>query len=165
MALAAAVSLVVTDNQIVITDDTVYGGSNSSRNQVTVDFSVVRVLSSGTVSVSVPTYDNTTVTSVTLTGLVDGHYVVTMTIDDIPTGDSPSATADGAVYYVLSECLNTKRDEWGCECCESAQASTLKLYKLDAVISAIEYAVSVSDYSSAQCIIERAQPLCEDDSC
>lgn len=162
MALTPIATPSLTDNNLTVTDDTVYGGAESDRADVTVDFTAQRIISSGPVDVSVPAYDNTTVVSILLESLVDGHYQVTMSINDIPNNEIVTTVVDVLVYHGLVTCRNEKLIEWGCACCEAGSALEETTYRLDATVSALEYAESVNNYADAQCIIEAAQPLCEE---
>ncbi len=159
MALIALLEITSTTNgTILCTDISAYGGANSARSAVTVNFEVTRKRTSnggGDASIAV-TYDEDTVSQIEVP-VKDGWYQVTMTIvDGINT---TYAVRDVFVLTDISVCRDAKLNTFVCDCCDNAREMN-DFLKIDTVYRAMTELVAAQRYRDAECMLMGAQPLC-----
>ena len=159
--LSPIISIIEGNKTLVLTDETVYGGLNPTREEVTVEFKLVRKLSNGNKEVMLPLYDSETVSSVEVSS-VDGWYEGTIFITDINTGEVLSSIVNYFRITDLNTCRLKFRESYICACCEGNEdvCAQENFMKIDVVIRIIIELVSEDNYSEAQCLIEGIETLC-----
>ena len=86
MALTPKLSATISGTTLTITDDTVYGVGGvgqEARNEVAIDFFVVRKLDAGNQTVTLGPYNSLLDTSITVTGITPGCYELRLLISPL----------------------------------------------------------------------------------
>lgn len=155
MALSAILTLSEAPGVIIMTDNTVYGGGNPERSAVTVEFVLTHHLSSG--DVDVPLSYDAAVDLVVQVAAQDSWYTGQITIKDGGGATLSTITAEIVKTEALVVCKASKLTAYACDCCDNL----LQDYpKMGVGLYAINEAVGLNDYKSAQCIVENLQCIC-----
>lgn len=170
MALTLANTIEILDEgtNMLITDTTVYGGSNADRDNVLINYSVLDMRTDPPVDIT-PNYDAETVDSILVATGHDGWYKITMSLTPALLAPPPVAEPDELVKdELISErfCIckaNFAKKVFNCRCgCENSELIQ-ELYCLTAQLEGIvgeQGLVSQNDMRSADMAIERLNKEC-----
>lgn len=164
MSLVPNLTVTINESTVVLDDNTTYGGGESARSAVTVNFSGAYVASDGTeTSITIPTYDEDTVTQVVLSDLDDGRVTFTMTIVD--GEETLTETVDTIIYSDLLSCFNTKKRTYfrACGDCEIEPCEISDVLVLNTGINVLQEEIDAERIGNAECIYNGLYALCNDD--
>jgi hypothetical protein len=165
MQWTAILSLQVTSDGVIATDDTVYdAGGVPARNTVTVNFEAYLTVGDTETQLTLPTYDEDTVSSITIDLSQDGKLRVVMTASDGVDDNEDEEII--VAYQHLLECLEEKRTDFFNNCCEDVTVCEISpIMKLTLAIEQIQDDNANELYDNALCILNGAAVLCQDDNC
>jgi len=163
--ITPSLTITYTDGKIVVTDTTVYGGANPTRENYNVNYTILYKGGGGTEKyVSLNDYDEVAVSEVFGT-VGDGRYLVTMTV----TGaEDHVLEVDELIYDNLTACLAIKKEDFiNSTCCQEDTVETFEEYsKVKLMLELIqEIEASGKGYNKAQCILEYAFTFCRTEKC
>jgi len=163
MALTLAISYTITGvgENIIVSDDTVYGSANPTREQCLVNFIVTDRRTNEVIEV---TYDETDVDEISIPVTHDGWYSILMTVTN----------AEGQAEYSDEKVLGVVVTERFCECLAQFSAKALdkicgyegakfweRLFCLQGQFIGLQALVNRNDLLSADKAIERMGLECQ----
>lgn len=149
---------------VTLTDETVYGTPNPDRADCTVTFAVYKVDSNLTeTAVTLPTYDEATVTSISVDLDGDSWYKLSMTVAANDGSFSVNTTENIMVKCAAERAYNTVLNTL--QCGNNDNDVVLALAHMNANLEQLSYKWCLSDYQGAQRILECINALGSDCGC
>jgi hypothetical protein len=148
---------------LIVTDATVYGGSNLDRNEVEVTLQALKIKNNEVQTEYDLTYDPLTVTAWSINIGGDGWYRLILTITEIADPENVETKQyDFVLTQKLCDCF--VRTSYGAfkdsTCgCENNDFLT-KLYCMEGQIKGLEVMVAQGDYDSADKTLDRLNQEC-----
>lgn len=166
MSWTPNLSLTVTSNGVLASDDTVYdAGGIPARNTVDVNFQAFLTVGDTETEVTLSSYDEDTVQIITITTEQDGLLRVVLTVTDDQAADHVD-TEYIVTYENLLECRDEKLAAFLDDCCdEISKCETIDLLKINLAIDVIDQENALERYENALCVLNGIAVLCQDENC